>query len=62
MKVILIPSIADYKEADLHNSLWWKLDDFKASFEDMLANSNLPEAGSTENSATKVVISETSLS
>ena len=34
VKVVLIPSLSEYIEEDLHKLLWWKIEDFHASLKD----------------------------
>lgn len=31
VKIVLIPSLSEYKEADIHNLLWWKASDYQLS-------------------------------
>jgi len=38
VQVILIPSLAEYKEENMHSLLWWNSEDYELSYKDMMAN------------------------
>ena len=43
VKVVLIPSLSEYIEADLHELLWWKIEDFRRSMEDSICTSSVEQ-------------------
>eukprot|EP00597_Dinobryon_sp_UTEXLB2267_P019306 CAMPEP_0201099200 /NCGR_PEP_ID=MMETSP0812-20130820/8219_1 /ASSEMBLY_ACC=CAM_ASM_000668 /TAXON_ID=98059 /ORGANISM="Dinobryon sp., Strain UTEXLB2267" /LENGTH=86 /DNA_ID=CAMNT_0047355003 /DNA_START=150 /DNA_END=407 /DNA_ORIENTATION=+ len=36
VKVVPIPCLEDYKEANIHDSLWWNTEDYELSYKDMI--------------------------
>ncbi len=41
--MVLIPSLSEYIEADLHELLWWKIEDFRRSMEASICTSSVEQ-------------------